>query len=188
MRSEMVVCGRMIAGHASFPIVEDTPFRLTVLIHRLLLHIPEAPCPSPSSHPGETFLPFLGVLLVSSSLTRSVIHLSPSTSTSTPCTILSSTHSRLPRSRTHFLSPHSHPLGAHTSSKNLMPLGFSPAMRCGDNGSYGFGLKIHDSHSPFWPPFRLCNSYTSTSLISGSSSRTMSRAIQASSQDLALRS
>lgn len=144
--------------HPFLSLTEDTPFRLTILIHLLRLHMPDGPCPSPSSQPGEIFLPFFGVLPVSSSLTRSVTHLSPSTSTSTPCTILSSTHSRLPRSKIHFLSPHSHPLGAQTSSKNLVPFGLSPAILCGDNGSYGFGLKIHDSHSPWRPPLRLCNS------------------------------
>ncbi len=144
--------------YISFSLIEDTPFRLTVLIHLRLLHIPEGPCPSPSSQPGEFFLPFVGVLPESSSATRSVTHLSPSTSTSTPCTILASTHSRLPKSNTHFLSPHSQPFGAHTSSKNLVPFGLSPAIRCGDNASYGFGLNIQDSHSPFCPPFRLCNS------------------------------
>ena len=144
--------------HPSLSLTEDTPCRLTILIHLLRLHMPDGPCPLPSSQPGEIFLPFFGVLEASSSLARSVTHLSPSTSTSTPCTILSSTHSRLPRSKIHFLSPHSHPFGAHTSSKNLVPLGLSPAIRCGDNGSYGLGLKIQDSHSPLDPPLRLCNS------------------------------
>lgn len=178
----------MVGGGGRF-FISYIPFRLTILIHLLLLHSPTGPCPFPSTQPGPAFVTVFGaLLLLSTSPTRSVTHLSPSTSTSTPCTILSSTHSRLPRSKTHFLSPHSQPLGAHTSSKNLVPFDLSPAILCGDNGSYGFGLKIQDSHSPVRPPFRFWSSKTSTSRVSGGASRMISRVIQESRSDWAFRS
>lgn len=168
-------------------------FLLTILTHLRLRHSPVFSVPVPSSQPGAFAFPFRpgpADPLPSSSLSaaKSNTHLSPSISTSTPCTILSSTHSLLLKSSTHFLSPHSHPTGGCTSSKNRVPLALSPDMRCGDNGSYGVGLNIHGSHSSARPPLRRCNSKISTSRSSGGASRTMSADIHLSSQVCALSS
>lgn len=163
-------------------------FRLTILTHRRLRHSPILSLPLPSSQSLDLPLRIGFISYVSCSPARSPTHLSPSISISTPCTILSSTHSRLAISSTHFLSPHSQPRGGATSSKNRVPFGLSPEIRCGDSGSYGVGLNIQLSHSPLWPPLRRCNSKTSTSRCSGGASRTTSWEIQASSHDCAVRS